>query len=90
VWAPSRSATGGRTVARAGAERFWLAADIDALPHGHSRKRLVAFMALYARAVLTGELPGPYTFERALAFALRRHPRPRRLTPCEHAFVTAA
>lgn len=58
-----------RAAARAGAERFWLAAHIQALPHGHPDKRIVAFMALYARDVLSGELPGPYSDERARTFA---------------------
>ena len=58
-----------RPAARAGAERFWLAPDIEALPDGDVVKRLVAFMALYARDVLHGELPGPYSDTRALAFA---------------------
>jgi len=57
------------TVALAAPERFWLAARIEALPDGHPTKRLVAFMALYARDVLAGDLPGPYTDQRALTFA---------------------
>ena len=59
----------GRPAALAGADRFWLAVDVEALPDGHPRKRVVALMALFARDVLLGELPGPYTDERALAFA---------------------
>lgn len=59
----------GHVVARAGAQRVWLALDIEALPDGHPRKRLVAFMALFARDILLGDLPGPYSDERALAFA---------------------
>ena len=47
----------GQDVALAGRERFWLAAHIEALPDGHPTKRLVAFMALFARDVLTGDLP---------------------------------
>jgi hypothetical protein len=58
-----------RAAARVGAERFWLAAHIQALPNGHPVKRVVAFMALYARDVLRGELPGPYSDERARTFA---------------------
>jgi hypothetical protein len=56
-------------VALAGRERFWLAAHIEALPDGHPTKRLVAFMALFARDVLTGELPGHYSDHRARTFA---------------------
>jgi len=57
------------TVAHASRERFWLALHIAALPAGDPTKRLVTFMALYARNVLTGELPEPYSDERARSFA---------------------
>jgi hypothetical protein len=46
----------GRTVAVAARARFWLAADIEALPNGDPRKRHICFMALYARDVLTGDM----------------------------------
>jgi hypothetical protein len=59
----------GQHVALAGRERFWLAAHIEALPDGHPTKRLISVMALFARDVLTGDLPGPYTEERARSFA---------------------
>jgi hypothetical protein len=59
----------GRLVALAAPRRFWLAADIEALADGHPRKRLVAFMVLYARDVLTGEIPGPYSDDDAERFA---------------------
>ena len=59
----------GQDVALAGRERFWLASHIEALPDGHPTKRLVAFMAMFARDVLTGELPGPYSDHRARTFA---------------------
>jgi hypothetical protein len=58
-----------RPVALATATRVWLAAHIQALPDGHPRKRLVCFMALFAREILTGALPGPYTDTRAEQFA---------------------
>jgi hypothetical protein len=58
-----------KTVALAAPERFWLAAHVEALPDGHPTKRLVAFMALYAREVLAGDLPGPYSDQRAVTFA---------------------
>ncbi len=48
-------------VALAAPTRFWLAAHIEALPDKHPRKTHVCFMALYARDILTGHLPGPYT-----------------------------
>jgi hypothetical protein len=59
----------GRTVALAGRERFWLVAHIQALPDGHPRRRHVCFMAVYARDVLTGDMPGPYTDSDADHFA---------------------
>jgi len=59
----------GRPVALAAQTRVWFAAHIQALPDWHPRKRLVCFMALYARDVLTGTLPGPYTDTRAEHFA---------------------
>lgn len=58
-----------RTVALAGRHRYWLAAHVEALPDGHPTKRVVAFMALFARDILNEQLPGPYTDERALTFA---------------------
>ena len=59
----------GQTVALAARARFWLAAHIEALPAGHPDKRHVCFMALYARDVLTGDLPGPYNDDDADRFA---------------------
>jgi hypothetical protein len=59
----------GRTVALAGRERFWLAVQIHALPDGHPRRRHVCFMAVYARDILTGDMPGPYTDTDADHFA---------------------
>jgi hypothetical protein len=59
----------GQDVALAGRERFWLAAHIEALPTGHADKRHVCFMALYARDVLVGDMPGPYNDEDADRFA---------------------
>ncbi len=59
----------GHTVALAAPHRLWFAAHIEALPDGHPRKRLVVFMALYAREILTGTIPGPYRDEDAERFA---------------------
>ena len=59
----------GQTVALAARERFWLAAHIEALPADHPDRRHVCFMALYARDVLTGQLPGPYNDDDADRFA---------------------
>src|ERR671916_605488 len=74
----------GQAVALAAPQRLWFAAHIEALPDGHPRKRLVIFMALYAREILTGKIPGPYSDEDAERFArlalvdadvIARHPR---------------
>jgi hypothetical protein len=59
----------GRTVALAARARFWLAAEIEALPDNDPRKRHVCFMAIYARDILSGEMPGPYTDTDADHFA---------------------
>lgn len=59
----------GHTVAEASLERFWLALHIAALPNGDPTKRFVTFMVLYARDVLRGVLPEPYSDERARRFA---------------------
>src|SRR5215212_6140600 len=48
-------------VALAGAHRFHLAPAIDDLPDGDPLKTFVCFLALYARDVQTGELPGDPT-----------------------------
>ena len=48
-------------VALAGAQRFHLAPAIDDLPDGDLLKTFVCFLALYARDVHTGELPGDPT-----------------------------
>src|SRR3954470_193894 len=48
-------------VALAGAHRFYLAPAIDDLPDGDPLKTFVCFLALYARDVQTGELPGDST-----------------------------
>ncbi len=59
----------GRVVAHAGRRRVRFAAHIHTLPDGHPRKRWVSFMALYAREILTGALPGPYSHAEAERFA---------------------
>ena len=48
-------------VAIAGANRFHLAPAIGELPDGDPLKTFVCFLALYARDVHTGELPGDPT-----------------------------
>ena len=59
----------GAPVALAGAERFYLAESVAALPDGDPVKRFVCWCCLYAREVLAGELPGPYTQADAERFA---------------------
>ena len=72
----------GQTVALAARARFWLAAHIEALPTGHPDKQHVCFMALYARDVLIGQLPGPYSDDDADRFAHRAlKPGADRCTP---------
>jgi hypothetical protein len=47
-------------------DRFYLAPPLDGLPDGHPLKTFVCFLALYARDVLTGGLPGdPWRYEPA-------------------------
>jgi len=58
-----------RPAALAAPTRFWLAAHIEALPAGDPRKTHICFMALYARDVLTGAMPGPYNDDDAERFA---------------------
>jgi hypothetical protein len=59
----------GKPAALAGADRCWLAPHIEQLPTGHPDKRRVAFMAFYARDVITGALPGPFSEREAERFA---------------------
>ena len=47
----------GRAAAMADVERFYLAPHIERLVDPHPLKTFVYFLALYARDVLTGELP---------------------------------
>src|SRR4051794_6999305 len=48
----------GRPVAMADRERFTLASHVAGRPDGDPLKTFVCFLVLYARDVLTGELPG--------------------------------
>jgi hypothetical protein len=48
----------GRPVAMAGRERFYLAPQIARRPDGDPVKTFVCYLALYARDVLAGQLPG--------------------------------
>jgi hypothetical protein len=47
----------GRAAAMAGPERFYLAPHISQRPDGDAVKTFVCYLALYARDVLTGQLP---------------------------------
>src|SRR5215211_1223690 len=67
-------------VAIAGAHRFYLAPAIGDLPDGDPLKTFVCFLALYARDVQTGELPGdPAAVPATFAIERRAGDRPRRL-----------
>lgn len=59
----------GRPVACATATRFFLSDDVERLPAGDPLLTFVVYMCAYARDVLTGELPGPYTDHDARCFA---------------------
>jgi hypothetical protein len=59
----------GHTVAAATPKRFFLADELSARPPGDPHTTFVCFMCAYAREVLTGGLPGPYTDEQAREFA---------------------
>lgn len=74
----------GTIAAIAGPTTFVLAPAIAALPVAHPTTRVVAFMCAFARDVLTGDLPGPYSDNDAERFArwalidpaiLAAHPR---------------
>lgn len=59
----------GHPVAMADKHRFWLTHSIELLPDGHPTKRMVLLMCSFARDVLAGELPAPYSDARAERFA---------------------
>ena len=59
----------GRPVACATATRFFLSDDVERLPAGDPLLTFVMYMCAYAREVLTGQLPGPYTDHNARRFA---------------------
>ena len=59
----------GQTVAAATPERFFLADELRHRPAGDPETVFVCYMCAYAREVLTGELPGPYTEDNARRFA---------------------
>ncbi|MGI9100728.1 MAG: hypothetical protein ACR2H2_19950 [Solirubrobacteraceae bacterium] len=59
----------GRVVAAATAERFLLSDELEHRPVGDPERTFVIYMCLYARDIATGDLPGPYTEQRARRFA---------------------
>jgi hypothetical protein len=76
----------GRPVAMAGRARFYLAPHIDQRPDGDPVKTFVCYLALYARDVLTGQLPGEP--RRYLPARAERYARECLLPP--HAFEALA
>ncbi|MBA2716454.1 MAG: ImmA/IrrE family metallo-endopeptidase [Propionibacteriales bacterium] len=50
-------------------ERFWLVDEIDELPNGHPVKAWVTILCVFARDVMAGTIPGPFTQARAERFA---------------------
>ncbi|MGI8622655.1 MAG: hypothetical protein ACR2NB_04000 [Solirubrobacteraceae bacterium] len=46
-------------------ERFWLVDEIGELPDGHPVKAWVAILCVFARDVMVGAIPGPFTQARA-------------------------
>lgn len=59
----------GRIVAWASATRFGLADDLAHLANGDPELTFVLLMCAYARDVINGRLPGPYTDDHARAYA---------------------
>jgi len=59
----------GRVVAAATAERFLLSDELEHRSPSDPERTLVAYMCLYARDIVTGDLPGPYSEPRARRFA---------------------
>src|SRR3954462_9556024 len=59
----------GEAAAVAGATRLFLAPRLELLPAGDPIVVFVAFMCMYAKQVRDGELPGPYSDDRAAFFA---------------------
>ncbi len=59
----------GRTAAAATRLRFLLASDLEQRPADDPERTFVIYMCLYARDVLTGRLPGPYSDDDARIYA---------------------
>jgi hypothetical protein len=59
----------GRLVACATASRVFLVDELERRPASDPELTFVLFMCAYARDVITGELPGPYSDENARIYA---------------------
>lgn len=71
-------------VAMAGRHQFWLTQSVELLPDGHPLKRMTVFMCAFARDVLMGEVPGPYSDDRAARFAREVMLPPREFIAMSH------
>ena len=59
----------GRLAAAASPDRYFLNAHVEALEDDHPDRLFVSFMCCYARDVMDGLLPGPYSDELAELYA---------------------
>ena len=59
----------GQIAAAAGTHRFWLTPELDSRAAGDPERTFVIYMCAYAGLVLRGDLPGPYSDEKAHGFA---------------------
>jgi hypothetical protein len=59
----------GQIAAAAGADRFWLAHELESRATGDPEHTFVIYMFASAGLVLRGDLPGPYSDEKARRFA---------------------
>lgn len=58
-----------RLAAAASPDRFYLNTHVEALEAEHPDRLFVSFMCCYARDVIEGTLPGPYTDDHAELYA---------------------
>ncbi len=59
----------GQILAAAGPSRFLLCDELERRPAGDPELTFVLYMTAYARHVLRGELPGPYSEQQARRYA---------------------
>jgi hypothetical protein len=69
MWLQPITHTGGRLVACVTAARLFVADELDRRPPDDPELSFVLFMCAYARDVIIGEVPGPYSDEHARAYA---------------------